>query len=737
MKRKLLAVCSDDDFLGRVEEELRESYIVIQTGDLEEALEVAGEEAVDCIVCHHDVTDGPRCVSELDECYPNTPVIAAGTGSDVMEHLEAGADDYFLVEQPVEALKRRVDVYARGWFESKVLESLIENIPAGVLVVDEDRRVTLVNQRFVEIWGLGELADDVVGADDVEIMDEAAEKVVEPEDWVETTERIIREFTDVTHTELVLEDGSVLDRIYVPVETGGVQRDLWVFRDVTRYRERERQLRGLHQATRRLIEADSMEEVYDAVVEATEEVLEYDTVGLYTPKEDGDALEPAKFNEAANELFGEVPELPMESFFGESYRSGELLVEDDVREHELVHDPDTPLRSEVAVPLGSHGVLGSGSREVAAYRDRDLDFLEILAANARSALDRLEHEREVEEREEWYSALIETSNDIITVLAPDGTIRYQSPSVERIMGYAPEEMEGDNTFDYVHPDDRERVLQEFMEGMQEPGIHDTKVEYRYRASDGSYRWMESIGSSRLGDPVVEGGVVNSRDITERKEKERELQRQKERLEEFAGVVSHDLRNPLSVLSGRLELALDTGDIEHVESARDAADRMEALVDSLLELARAGAVVSDAEEVDVEKMARTAWVNVPTDDVEMSMDCGVTVEADVDRLVQLFENLYRNAVEHAGDGEGEEGLTTVYVGGLEGGRGFYVEDDGVGLSESALERAFEHGYTEGEGSGLGLAIVEEIAEAHGWTVEAREKGVHGGARFEFHVDESPK
>jgi PAS domain S-box-containing protein len=134
------------------------------------------------------------------------------------------------------------------------------------------------------------------------------------------------------------------------------------------------------------------------------------------------------------------------------------------------------------------------------------------------AIDVTERERVEEalrESEERFRSLIQNASDIITLLEADGTIRYQSPSIERMLGYSIEELVGKNTFDYVHPEDLERVLSAFAEGLADPKLRPT-AQYRFRHKDGSWRWLESVGSNLLGDPKVGEFVVNSRDITERK-----------------------------------------------------------------------------------------------------------------------------------------------------------------------------------------------------------------------------
>ncbi|GAB3415643.1 hypothetical protein GCM10027435_12070 [Haloparvum alkalitolerans] len=209
----------------------------------------------------------------------------------------------------------------------------------------------------------------------------------------------------------------------------------------------------------------------------------------------------------------------------------------------------------------------------------------------------------------------------------------------------------------------------------------------------------------------------------------ELERQNDRLERFASVVSHDLRNPLSVASGNVELAgaaLEEGDpaaaSERLDAVASAHNRMDRLIADLLELSRQGETVGSPETVAVEAVAKRAWEHVDVGDASLRVAAAPTVRADPDRLQQLFENLFRNSIDHAGRD------VTVTVDALPDG--FAVADDGPGIAIEDRESVFEFGHTtDAEGTGLGLAIVREIAHAHGWEV-ALTAAEDGGARFEF-------
>jgi len=223
------------------------------------------------------------------------------------------------------------------------------------------------------------------------------------------------------------------------------------------------------------------------------------------------------------------------------------------------------------------------------------------------------------------------------------------------------------------------------------------------------------------------------------------------VDRIASVISHDLRNPLDVANAHLRAARNSGDEEHFDQIEQAHDRMERIVQDVLTLARGKHVLNVIPEVDVETVVRDAWTTVETGPASLTVgDDLPETDADPDRLQRLFENLFRNAVEHASAGPPsdprEEGKTSdtgsrdesstsrgvqVTVGRTDGG--FFVADDGVGIPADERERVFEPGYSASgtkDGTGLGLTIVERIARAHDWSVSLA-TGSPGGARFEFH------
>jgi PAS domain S-box-containing protein len=306
---------------------------------------------------------------------------------------------------------------------------------------------------------------------------------------------------------------------------------------------------------------------------------------------------------------------------------------------------------------------------------------------------------------------------------PDNPMVYVNDRFVEITGYDREESIGVNCRFLQGPDTEAEPVAELRRAVDAEAP--TSVELLNYRKDGTEFWNRvSIAPLRDADGRVTEWVGFQEDITAFKEREAALERQNERLDAFASIVSHDLRNPLNVAQGRVDLAQTTaeGDTEHLAAAADALDRIESIVEHTLTLAREGDTVGDPEPVSLADVAADSWETVDTAAAELAIETDREVLADPDRLRNLFENLVRNAVEHGGPD------VTIRVGDLDDG--FYVADDGPGIPDEIADVLFEPGQSSiGENTGFGLAIVHEIATAHGWTVAATESP-DGGARFEI-------
>ena len=447
--------------------------------------------------------------------------------------------------------------------------------------------------------------------------------------------------------------------------------------------------------------------------------------------------------ERQNELFAKAQDIADVGAWAHDIESGTLRWTDQVYEMhgvstefdplledvlQLYHPDDRPkLREAVdqAVTAGEPYNLevrmtarDDGTRWIRTVGDPQIESGDVVRVRGivHDITERIERERELRRYEHFF----ENSPDQIALLDEDFAVQYQSPpsSLHELDAI---KIGGDNPLEYVHPDDQQALLNHFEQLLRNPG-ESFSIEFRARDVSGEWRWVESRATNLLDQEPADGILVMIRDMTQQKRQQLRLEQQNERLDEFASIISHDLRSPLSVAEGHLELAEETSESEHLTKASDALKRSQALIDDLLTLAQQGDQVDETEPVDLAEVAENSWQTTETQRATLETSRLHSIEADRSRLQQLFENLYRNAVEHGGE------EITVRVGRMSDG--FYVADTGSGIPETEREQIFESGYsTNADGTGFGLRIVEQIADAHGWEITVTESE-QGGARFEL-------
>jgi PAS domain S-box-containing protein len=321
-----------------------------------------------------------------------------------------------------------------------------------------------------------------------------------------------------------------------------------------------------------------------------------------------------------------------------------------------------------------------------------------------------------------YKEIFEKAEVGIALNNPEtGTVGTVNERYATLMGYRADELK-EMTIEEISADDPSFDQDAAMEKIQQALAGDRhQFDWLFERKDGSRFWGEVVLKRTMIGPQ-DRLLAFVRDISDRKQYERELKQQNQRLNEFASIVSHDLQNPLTVANGHLELAQQECESDRLTAVARAHTRMETLIDDLLTLARAGDTIGDITAVDLPDLVESCWQNVETDAAELHIEAGSTVSADRRRLQQLLENLLANSVDHGGD------EVTITVDTLS--NGFYIEDDGPGIPESERETVFKAGFsTAEEGTGFGLSIVRETAEAHGWDISVTE-GSNGGARFEI-------
>jgi len=193
----------------------------------------------------------------------------------------------------------------------------------------------------------------------------------------------------------------------------------------------------------------------------------------------------------------------------------------------------------------------------------------------------------------------------------------------------------------------------------------------------------------------------------------------EQWDDISSGVSHDAKNPLNVVMGRLEL-LDIGD-PHEDALLRSVTRVESLLTDLSRIGHIGRPVSETDSLSLSDVATEVWAAASYEDATLEVTTDAAIDAENDRLQLLLRELFDNAVAHT------EGPVTVTVGDTDSG--FYVADDGPGIPESDRDNVFEQGFgTTREGEGYGLFLVDTAARAHGWTVSIRESE-SGGTRID--------
>jgi len=362
-----------------------------------------------------------------------------------------------------------------------------------------------------------------------------------------------------------------------------------------------------------------------------------------------------------------------------------------------------------------------------------------MLVNVRDITDRKQAEQTIADTKEYYRRVLEQSLDYTLVIDESNTITEVTPGVEAMSGFRPDEVVGQNAFEAVHPDERDRVRDSFDAAIEDPGAM-INIEYRVLLRDGSYNWVEARGKSHFDDPHLDGIVINVRDISERKQREQELAetaarlaQKNEQLERLAQIVSHDLQTPLSTAEKLTRLLrADLGETEtepeieqSIQDLEATHERLRAFADHLPRLARESTDVEGPIDCELDGVAKAAWSMVDTDGLRLRIESTCRLQADPDRLQRVFENLFQNTVTHA-----TPPATTVRVGTVEDG--FYIEDDGPGIRPEQRTELFEYGMGTEGGSGLGLAIVRTTVEAHGWSITLAEQATEG-TRFEIRTE----
>jgi PAS domain S-box-containing protein len=367
---------------------------------------------------------------------------------------------------------------------------------------------------------------------------------------------------------------------------------------------------------------------------------------------------------------------------------------------------------------------------------------EAVAAAERLSAETLVHEQaarqKLEEREERFRTLIEQSSDAIQLVSREGKILYSSNSVKQVLGYTPEELAGQNCAPFIHPDDLSYFTERVEELIADPSQRPT-FQYRVKHKDGSWAWIEATGANHLSTPNIHALVANFRNITARKE----LERQKD---DFIGIASHELKTPVTsikaytqIMQRRFKRRGDQDSAENMGRINAQLDKLTLLIGDLLDVTKieAGQLQFNMTTFDFDQLVSDAVDSMnPTTDrhvITVEGSAGTKVTGDRERILQVLVNLLSNAIKyspHTDDiivrVESDTGHVTVSV-----------QDFGIGISQDKREHIFERfARVSGPrnesfpGLGLGLYISSEIVKRLGGRIWVT--GGDSGSTFHFYL-----
>ncbi|MDF1505723.1 PAS domain S-box protein, partial [Roseisolibacter sp. H3M3-2] len=464
-----------------------------------------------------------------------------------------------------------------------------------------------------------------------------------------------------------------------------------------------------------------------------------------------------------------------ERMFG--YAPSEMLARQPA---DLLHPDDVPLVLDVMRDIIEHP--GAQRRVTWRIRHRDGGWRTIdaigrtidphsaadgVVCNGRDVTEQREAELALQRSEEHFRALIERSYDLVQVLDARGHVVYTGPSVQRLLGYTPEEIAGMTIPDFMHPDDLPAAAELVGRVLAAPGTSGS-LEYRVRHKDGSWRWFEAWARTLSPTSADDGLVANARDVTSRREAlealrratadaeqaREEAERANRAKSEFLSRMSHELRTPMNSILGFAQVLEDVelppayrGGVRHILNA---GRHLLRLIDEVLDIAR---IEADAQPLAIEPVRVDAAVREAIDMVSpLAAKRGVRVvelppagerrfvRADRQRLVQVLLNLLSNAVKY----NREQGAVRIGVSAAAGPDGaervrVLVEDEGRGIAPAARDQLFVPfarlgaEQTDIEGTGLGLALSQRLARAMGAELTLERTGPGGSA---FAVDLLP-
>ncbi len=358
-----------------------------------------------------------------------------------------------------------------------------------------------------------------------------------------------------------------------------------------------------------------------------------------------------------------------------------------------------------------------------------------IVINSRDITERKKIEKSLIESEERYRKLVQNSSDITSIVSTEGIITYVSPSFFRLFGYT-ESPVGNNIFELVHPEDRQMAVLEFQKGIENGGISDP-IEFRFRMSDGDWKYFEIIGNNLLDEPSIKGIILNAREISERKKVEEELIKTKNEAiqaskakSEFLSNMSHEIRTPMNAIVSLTNLLLekkfDKETTEYHLTISKSVNNLLVIINDILDFSKIEMGKVYLEKIDFnlhEKIKETYDFfkhKAENKNIELTLEISdevpQMVNGDPYRLNQILVNLVGNAIKFT-----PRGSVKIRVKTSKSNNEFFplvisVQDTGIGIPENKIDSIFES-FTQANndisrtfgGTGLGLAITKKLVQ----------------------------
>ena len=349
-----------------------------------------------------------------------------------------------------------------------------------------------------------------------------------------------------------------------------------------------------------------------------------------------------------------------------------------------------------------------------------------IVVNFRDITEMKEAELALKASENKFRFMISHSADAIMIMDENRKAVYVSESIKRVTGYSPEEIVGKPTLEVIHPDDRPTMIKHW-ERVESTRNEPVGVMYRRLKKDGNYIWCEGIGINLLDEPEINGILINFRDVTERVEAElalkssnEELKKSNAELDKFVYSVSHDLRAPLTSMSGIISLAeMETADDtmhEYLDMMKGSIKKLDGFIHDILDYSRNARTGIRRQEVDFNKLTDDITDNLrfmePGAKVKITRNiAGDNYCSDKGRVGVILNNLVSNAVRYYNP-EANEHRVNIDVRPAGSDIVITVSDNGIGIPVDKHTHIFEMFYRVSQkstGSGLGLYIVKETVE----------------------------